>query len=151
MTTVLHYPHPLLSTKLALVTEFGSELSELIYTMTDTMRANKGVGLAANQIGVNQSVVVWFDGFLINPIITRQSGSVVGQEGCLSFTNQYVPVERATNLTVIGRDQHNQPVSIEVDGILAIVLQHEIDHVNGLTFLDRISKLRRDLIKAKLR
>ena len=150
-------PAPVLRRKARKVTEFGSDLQSLIDDMVDTMRATPGVGLAAPQIGVPlQVIVVEYREkkedaekqeppklyTVVNPEIVRYSGdSEVGTEGCLSIPGFVGDVERPLEVTVKGLNRRGKPVKIKAGGWLARIFQHEVDHLNGILFIDRAEKV----------
>ena len=113
--------------------------------MLETMRATgHGVGLAGNQVGVVERIFVWevgeAHGAVINPVITERSDETfIDDEGCLSLPGIYYPVERALHVSVEGLDEAGDPVSLEAEGFLARVCQHEIDHLDGVLFVDRLA------------
>lgn len=125
----------------------------LVRDMTETMRAAPGVGLAGPQVGVVERVFVWEvdddHGAVFNPVITwRSDETVVEEEGCLSLPGLAYPVERAAEVVVEGLDDHGAPVRLEADDLLARVCQHEIDHLDGLLFVDRLpEELRREALR----
>lgn len=129
-----------------------------IKDMTNTMYASKGIGLAGPQVGILSRVAVIDTSFgkdishplvLINPRIIEQEGYVKGEEGCLSFPNMYAPVARHERVLIEYIDKKGKEVRFEARDFLARVLQHEIDHLEGVCFIDRLSKIRRDIIKRK--
>ena len=134
--------------KAAQVRVVDSLLAQFLDDMVETMHANNGVGLAAPQVGVSKRVIVAdiYDGDppikLVNPRIVERSGQVNGLEGCLSIPNVYGDVDRAEKVVVKGLDEKGRPVTIECSGLLARVFQHEIDHLDGLLFLDRVHDTR---------
>lgn len=113
--------------------------------MLETMRATgNGVGLAGNQVGVVERIFVWEvgeeHGTVINPVITERSDETgIDDEGCLSLPGIYYPVERSLQVSVEGLDEDGEPVTLEADGFLARVCQHEIDHLDGVLFVDRLT------------
>ncbi|HVM43488.1 MAG TPA: peptide deformylase [Gemmatimonadales bacterium] len=120
----------------------------LVADLFDTMRAANGVGLASNQIGVARRVaVVSVEGegehALVNPVIVESDGKQVGEEGCLSIPDVFADVERAEHVTVEALDQNGVRRRIEATGMLARAIQHEIDHLDGILFLDRVGPLKR--------
>jgi peptide deformylase len=160
LLTIFKYPHPILREKSAPVTEFDQELAQLAADMADTMYAAPGVGLAANQIGVARQLLVYDPEpdpekrcyrVLVNPRIVRAEGEDLGDEGCLSVRELCAEVKRAWRVVVEAQDLEGNPVTIEVDDFPARVLQHEIDHLNGILFIDRIGPLKRALYKKKLK
>lgn len=140
LLSVLKHPNPTLTTPCSDVTDFGPELKGLIADMTYTMMLSRGVGLAANQVGVSKRIIVYaWDGkteHLINPLITRRKGAVKSKEGCLSFPGVAAEVERSSEIWVSGQDSDGAIKRFRADGLLAVILQHEIDHLDGITFLD---------------
>ena len=145
---------PILRKKAAPVTEFGEELGRLVEDLLDTMYAFDGIGLAALQIGLEQRVIVVDVSeardrseaiALVNPEIVTSSGTMKGEEGCLSIPGVVAEVERAERVLVRGQHPSGEPAQMEADGLLARVLQHEIDHLNGILFIDRLGPLGREL------
>jgi len=129
------------------VTKFGRTIEKLLDNMRDTMYAYSGVGLAAPQIGVSKQVIVVDVGEglveLINPEITGMDGSETGTEGCLSVPGMAGEVSRAARVTVKGVDRIGQNVEIKAEGYFARALQHEIDHLHGILFLDKAQNLKK--------
>lgn len=158
---VLTYPDKFLRRKAVPVTAFDDNLQVLIDDMIETMYDEPGVGLAAIQIGSDQSVIVYditpeegdrLATALINPEIVFREGSFLSEgEGCLSVPDFRADVKRNAHVRVEGRDRQGNPVEIDAEGFQAIVLQHEIDHLNGILFIDRISSLKREMYKRKRR
>jgi peptide deformylase len=157
---------PILERAVAQVTEFDTpELHALVADMFETMHESHGVGLAANQIDVDQSVTVIDVSkaeddddeaepapiVLINPQVIAKSGKQTGEEGCLSIPGFREPVTRARQVTVRARDVKGQTFEIAGEDLLARAMQHEIDHLNGVLFINHLSALKRDLIKRKIR
>jgi peptide deformylase len=154
---LLHFPHPVLRQPALPVTVFDAVLSKLVDDMFDTMYADDGVGLAANQVGELQRVITIDVSHqqkqrvcLINPEIIETRGSVCMGEGCLSFPGLYVPVERAAEVTIRAQDVQGEFQQIQADGLLARCILHEIDHINGVVFVDRLSALKRKRALYKL-
>ncbi len=144
---------PVLKTRSAPVKEFDDTLLRLTEEMLDTMREREGVGLAANQVGRLRRVLVAAieddEYAVVNPVIESASDETdAGSEGCLSIPGIQVEVERPTAVTVSGLDPSGEPVRLQAEGLLARVLQHEIDHLNGVLILDRTDRESR---KAALR
>lgn len=145
------------SQKVAVVDD---SIRALVKDMLDTMYANDGIGLAAVQVGVHKRVIVvdvarrdggYDPKVFINPEIIAEEGDIsVYTEGCLSFPDQFSDVERPERVKVRYLDEHGAEHTITADDILATCLQHEIDHTNGIVFVDHISKLKRDMIIKKL-
>jgi peptide deformylase len=129
---------------------------KVIADMFDTMRDAPGVGLAGPQVGVLERIFVWEaedrHGALINPaIIDRSPEQVEGEEGCLSLPGIYYPVSRATHVTVEGLDENGKPIDLEGSELLARIFQHEIDHLDGVLFIDHLDADMRKEALAKLR
>jgi len=157
------FPEAVLRAKTGRVTAFDNSLERLIEDMVETMYAAPGVGLAANQVGVSlqlavidvttrderdkgkhQPLIV-----IINPEILSMEGSIVEEEGCLSIPDYAESVKRAARVKVRALDRGGKPFEIEADGLLAKALQHEIDHLNGLLFVDRLSPLKKSIFKRR--
>lgn len=147
------YPDPVLKERGRAVTEFGPELHQLLDDMAETMAKAEGLGLAANQVGEVLRLFLMDvpDGEgqrtgvieVINPRILARRGEVKYEEGCLSFPNLYEHVIRAHDIEVAYQDRNGQEQKIKAKGLAAICLQHEMDHLDGITFLDRLSPLKR--------
>jgi peptide deformylase len=143
------------------VTEINKELQNLINDMAETMYAAPGLGLAANQVGALHRLIVfdvaYRDGgardlkVIINPCITHAEGELTQEEGCLSVAEFSAEVRRHARVTVKGLDRKGKPVSITGEGLLAVVLQHELDHLDGILFIDRISRLKRSIYLRRLK
>jgi peptide deformylase len=140
---IICYGHPVLRGKAAPVRKINSNVERIIERMSASLEAAGGLGLAAPQIGSSVRVVVYDIGegpcALINPQVRENKGMEVGVEGCLSLPRLYGDVSRATHVVVKGRDLSGQPVTIEAEDLLARVLQHEIDHLDGILFIDRVN------------
>lgn len=155
--TVLHYPDDRLRTIAKPVTEFNEKLRQLVADMIETMYAENGIGLAATQVNIHQRVVV-IDlseernqpQVFINPEIITKSGDTTYEEGCLSVPQNYANVERAAEVTVKAQDAEGNDFEVNANGLLAICLQHELDHLVGKLFIDYLSPLKRDRIRKKL-
>ncbi len=157
---VLTYPQAKLRKKSGSVRKISEEIKSLIRDMKETMYASGGIGLAAPQVGVSQRVIVVdvtpYDPeqepfALINPEIVSGDGGVESEEGCLSVPGLVETIERKERVTVRGLDEEGKEVEIEASGMLAICLQHEIDHLDGLTVVERLSPLKRGMIRKKLK
>ncbi|MEK7375919.1 MAG: peptide deformylase [Candidatus Margulisiibacteriota bacterium] len=140
--TILTQGNPVLKKKSKAIGKILPEIKKLIDNMEDTMRAAPGVGLAAPQIGALKRVIVADIGegliALINPKILKRSGKCMFYEGCLSVPGVEGQVERSESIRVKGLDKNGKPFVVEAEGYLAVVLQHEIDHLEGILFVDRI-------------
>lgn len=156
--TVLRFPDPRLKTKASPVTEITSETLTIIDDMLATMYDEKGVGLAATQVDIHQRIVVMDVSengdepiVLINPeIITKGDETVVNEEGCLSVPGIYAKVNRHTTCTVKALDRDGKEFTLDGEELLSICIQHELDHLNGVLFVDYLSPLKRQRIKTKL-
>lgn len=155
--TVLTFPDERLRKIARPVEEVNDEIKTLVGDMFDTMKDEKGIGLAATQINVHQRVVVMDVSeeqneprVFINPEITKREGSTISEEGCLSVPNNYAKVDRAEKVTVTALDVDGKSFELEADGLLAICIQHELDHLKGKLFVDYLSPLKRNRIKKKL-
>ena len=160
---ILHictYPEKILREPTEPIANIDKEVEELAEHMAETMYQAPGIGLAANQVGVPKRLLVADIApgqpesnliVLANPEIIAAEGEVIIEEGCLSVPEYQAEVKRHEKITVRGLDLKGEEVEIEAEGLLAVVLQHEIDHLNGVLFIDRISRLKRDLYKRKLR
>lgn len=156
---ILTYPDPFLRKTTQPVTEVDEETRKIIRDMADTMYDAPGVGLAAIQAGIDKSIIVYDPEadaekrnfkVLINPEIISSEGCMTSEnEGCLSVPDFRADVKRFERVTVTGMDINGQPLKIEADGLLSIIMQHEIDHLNGVLFIDRISALKRQMYKKK--
>lgn len=148
------YGDPVLRQKAREIREFDDSLRALVTDLYETMHAYLGVGLAANQVGVAQRVIVVDPRAtdmkplgIVNPVIVAAADEVDrGEEGCLSIPGLKDIVERAASVIVEGMDADGKPLRIEADGLLARVLQHEVDHLDGVLFVDRVSPLKRKLL-----
>lgn len=154
---VLSFPDERLRTVAKPVDSVNDEIKQLISDMFETMRDEKGIGLAATQVDRHVQVVVMdvsedqdTPRVFINPEITAKSGSTISEEGCLSVPGNYAKVDRAEQITVKALDAEGQPFELEADGLLAICIQHELDHLKGTLFIDYLSPLKRQRIRKKL-
>ena len=157
LLTILEFPDPRLRTKAQPVTVFDDALKQLVADMFETMYAAPGVGLAATQVNVHQQLLVMDMSedksdarVLINPRLLEKSGEQIFQEGCLSFPGIYADVERALRVKVAAQDVDGKDVEFEVEGPLAVCVQHEMDHLAGKVFVDHLSSLKRSLLLKKL-
>ncbi len=151
---ICKYPDPILREKCAPLTDFDDSLHSLLSDMADTMYDENGIGLAAPQIGLPLQITVIDvdreDGSLIeviNPQITWYDGEVDSEEGCLSIPDYRDTIKRADQIKVTAFDRHGNEYEIETDGLLSICLQHEIDHLNGVLFVDHLSRMKKDIFK----
>ena len=154
---ILKYPDPRLRTVAKPVAEVTDETRALIDNMFATMYAAPGIGLAATQVDVHERIIVIDISaekdaplVLINPEITAKNGTEVTEEGCLSVPSIYEKVERAESISVQALDRNGESITIDTDGILAVCIQHEIDHLDGKVFVDYLSPLKQQRIGKKL-
>jgi peptide deformylase len=157
---ILTYPDTVLRERAEPVTDIDGKTQQLIDDMAETMYHAPGIGLASNQVGEPCRIIIYDTSpkdepndlvVLINPEVIEADGLIIDEEGCLSVIDYTADVKRAARVTVKGIDREGNPVTLEKEGLDAVVLQHEIDHLNGVLFIDRISKLRRELYKRKLK
>jgi peptide deformylase len=154
---ILHYPDARLHTVAKPVKTVDERIRKLIDDMAETMYAAPGIGLAATQVNVHERIVVidiseTHDALrvFINPELVAQSGREESEEGCLSVPGVFDKVTRAERVTVRALDRDGKPFELEADGLLAVCIQHEMDHLMGKVFVDYLSGLKRNRIKAKL-
>ncbi|MFA4903409.1 MAG: peptide deformylase [Desulfobaccales bacterium] len=154
-------PDPVLRREAEEVANINGKLQRLIDDMTETMYAAPGLGLAANQVGELKRLIV-FDvahkegrarkpWVVLNPCIVASEGEIIHEEGCLSVADFSAEVQRHAQVLVKGLDREGKPIEITGEGLLAVVLQHEIDHLNGILFIDHISRLKRGLFLRRLK
>jgi peptide deformylase len=157
---ILKYPHPLLKKRCKNVEEIDDEVRELIHNMRETMYDANGIGLAACQVGVPLRVIVLDvspidpqQGLLvmINPEIISEEGEIDHEEGCLSVPDCIEKVKRKEKVFVRGISPEGEGMSVGGEGILGFALQHEIDHLNGVLILNRMSGLKREIYRRKLK
>ena len=170
---VVVWPAKVLETRANEVTVFDAELKQFVTDMFETMAASQGIGLAANQVGQLRRVITieipsaggryedqepaekkewWHDKkfTLINPVITKKQGKYKFQEGCLSFPEIFEFVERAAEVWVTAQDENGKSYEIHANGLFAVCLQHEIDHIDGIVFFNRMSRLKANMVKKKM-
>jgi peptide deformylase len=169
---VTEWPARVLETKSKEVTDFGQDFKQFVKDMQETMLAAGGIGLAANQLNVLKRVFVieipyheeselrdggeekqWWHNkpfVFVNPKITKLEGKMKNQEGCLSFPDIYDYVERAEEIWIEAQDENGKSFEVQAKGLLAICIQHEFDHIEGIVFINRMSRLKSALIKKKL-
>ena len=157
LRTILEYPDPRLRTRAQPVTQFDVELAKLVDDMFETMYTAPGIGLAATQVDVHKRVIVIdvskdHDQPLtfINPEILTREGEEVSEEGCLSVPENYAEVKRAAKVRVRWRDIHGKVFERDFNDLLAVCIQHEMDHLDGKLFVDYLSDLKRERIRKKL-
>ncbi|HBA53151.1 peptide deformylase [Syntrophorhabdus aromaticivorans] len=151
------YPDPVLRKVCAPVNEITDDVVKLCNDMVETMHLAQGAGLAANQVGVSLRLFVVEREtkkkdkpiILLNPVIVEQDSEEISEEGCLSLPKFYEFVKRAQKVLVRAIDLKGQPFEMECEGFLAKAIQHELDHLNGILFIDHLSPIKRDLFKKK--
>lgn len=155
--TILEYPDPRLRTRAVPVDAVDARLRELIDDMLETMYAANGIGLAATQVDVHRRVLVADVSesrneprVFINPEILSRDGATTSQEGCLSVPGYYDDVPRAERVRVRALDRDGKAFEADLDGLLAICLQHEVDHLDGKLFVDYLSELKRQRVRKKI-
>lgn len=158
---ILTYPDKFLSQPVKPLENIDGKVQQMIDDMAATMYEAPGVGLAAIQVGWDKSLLIYDISprdenhslrVLINPRIVTKEGEILSEnEGCLSVPEFRADVKRAANITVEGHDREGNPIRMDADGLLAIVLQHEIDHLNGTLFIEHISSLKRQMYKRRMK
>ena len=162
LLTVHTFPDPVLKQKALPVDEFDEKLSELAENMLETMYEEKGIGLAAVQVAVlKQLVVVDLKSgeedislreprVFVNPRIVERSGETILEEGCLSVTEFRAKVKRSESIKLEYQDLQGNPQTLEADGLLSICIQHELDHLQGILFIDHLPLLKQKMVKKRL-
>jgi peptide deformylase len=155
--TILEYPDPRLRTMAKPVAAVDARIRRLIDDMFETMYGAPGVGLAATQVDVHERVLVLDVSqernqplAFVNPEIVTREGVAEGEEGCLSVPGIFDLVDRAARITVRALDRDGKPFELPAEGLLAVCIQHEMDHLEGILFIDHLSRLKRDMILKKL-
>jgi len=157
---ILTYGHPILRKATQPVADLNGDLDQLIDDMVETMYAAPGLGLAANQVGSLHRVFVANPSedrdpskllVVINPDLVESDGELVTEEGCLSIPDFREDVRRARRVLVRGLDRNGRPIEVEGEDQLARIFQHELDHLNGVLFVDRLSPAKRDILLRKLK
>ncbi len=155
--TILEYPDPRLRTRATPVDVVDARLRELIDDMLETMYAANGIGLAATQVDVHRRFLVADVSeerneprVFVNPEILARDGTETSQEGCLSVPGYYDEVERAARIRVRALDREGKPFEADLEGLLAVCVQHEIDHLDGKLFVDYLSEMKRQRVRKKI-
>jgi peptide deformylase len=157
---ILTYGHPILRQPTQPVRELTEELRQLIDDMVETMYRAPGVGLAANQVGSSHRLFVANAAddrdperllVVINPVLVESHGEMVHEEGCLSVPDFREDVRRAKQVLLRGLDREGKPIQVEAEELLARIFQHEVDHLNGLFFVDRLSPAKRLFLSRRLK
>ena len=157
---IIWAPDPILKTKCSLVTSVDDTVLKLLNDMLDTMYSAPGIGLAAPQIGIKQRIIVVDCASkneppapyrMVNPeLVSLSEEKVINEEGCLSLPGHYADIERPAEVTVRYVDENENQQIIDVSGLLSVCIQHEIDHLNGVLFIDHLSTLKRNIILKKM-
>lgn len=168
---VVVWPAKVLETKASEVTVFDDAFKKFVADMHETMKVAGGIGLAANQVGDLRRVITieiphtgnkyedeeelrewWHDKkfTFVNPVIVKKTGKIKYQEGCLSFPEIYDFVDRAAEVWIKAQDENGKEFEVHATGLLAICLQHEIDHIDGIVFINRMSRLKNNMIRKKI-
>jgi peptide deformylase len=157
--SILHYPDPRLRQKAAAVAGITAEIQKLVDDMAETMYAAPGVGLAATQIGEPHRIFlvdVAADAepsdlhVFINPELVKTDGETTGPEGCLSFPGISEDIKRATTVTVRALDREGKPFELSAEGLLAVAIQHEHDHLDGVLMIDHMGMLKKRIVQRKM-
>ena len=162
LLTVHSFPDPVLKQKALPVKEFDEKLAELADNMLETMYEERGIGLAAVQVGVlKQLVVVDLKSgeedislreprVFVNPHIVERSGETISEEGCLSVIEYRAEIKRAESIKLEFQDLQGEPRTFEAEGLLSICIQHELDHLQGILFIDHLPMLKQKMVKKRL-
>ena len=153
---IKEYGDPILREKALSVEEITPDILNLIKDMAESMYASSGVGLAAPQVGVSKRIITIDEDeekllVLLNPEIIKSEGEAVEEEGCLSVPGVYSEVKRSLKVTVKALNENGDPIEITKEGLTARALQHEIDHLNGILFIDKIGRMERQILLNKLK
>lgn len=155
--SILEYPDPRLRTEAALVETVDTAIRQYIDNLFDTMYQEKGVGLAATQVNIHKRIIVMDCSeeqdspiCIINPEIIHQEGNQVEFEGCLSLPGVFDKVSRSKKLIARGLDKDGKPMELTAEGLLAVCIAHEIEHLNGKLFIDHLSNLKKDRLLRKM-
>ena len=155
---ILKFPDPRLRTKAQPITKIDDHLRKIVDDMYETMYANKGVGLAATQVNIHQQIFTMDVSeehdqriCVLNPEIISKEGLQYEAEGCLSVGGgAFDKVERALKVRMRGMDLDGKPIELEAEGLMAVCIQHEVDHLNGVLFIDHLSRLKQERIRKKI-
>lgn len=155
--TILHYPDPALRRTAGPIDTFDAALKQLAVNLAETMYANQGVGLAATQVGVSQRIIVVDTSqdrdqllTLVNPEVVDAEGMIEYEEGCLSVPDVYEPVIRPERVRVVADTVDGERTELVAEGLLAICIQHEVEHLDGKLFIDRLTRLKQDRIRKRV-
>lgn len=168
---IVIWPAKVLETRASEVTKFDADFKKFVADMHETMQASGGIGLAANQVGDLRRVITmeipWADNkyaeqeekqewwhnkkfTFVNPVITKKAGKFKYQEGCLSFPEIYEFVDRAAEVWVTAKDENGKEFEVHATGLFAVCMQHEIDHIDGVVFIERMSRLKANMVRKKV-
>lgn len=167
---IVEWPAKILETKSSEVTEFNDELRTFVNQMHDTMEKSGGIGLAANQVDVAKRILTinipwvesdaeeneiresWYDKrfTFINPVITEKKGKTRWQEGCLSFPEIFEFIDRSKEVVVKAQNEFGDWFEIKANGLFSVCLQHEIDHINGIVFINKMTRLKSNIVRNKI-
>lgn len=154
------YGDPVLRKRAKEVSRVDEKIRKIAFHMQETLKEAGGMGLAANQVGEELRIIVvdpsrfQIDAspfFMVNPVVVNSHGEQIEEEGCLSIPGTYADVNRPLELTVKGMDLNEKEIVVEAKGFLSRILAHEIDHLNGILFVDHLSSIKRSLLSRKLR
>ncbi|MBR7059011.1 MAG: peptide deformylase [Neisseriaceae bacterium] len=155
---ILKYPDERLHIVASEVETIDDNIKQIVADMAETMYQSRGIGLAATQVNIHKQIVVMDLSeernelrVFINPQITHSSGETTYEEGCLSVPGVFEKVTRAQNVTVTALNEHGQSFTLDADGLLAICIQHELDHLKGKVFVEYLSQLKQNRIKTKMK
>ena len=157
---ILHFPDKILTKTSTVVENMDGDLAQLVEDMVETMYDAPGVGLAAPQVGTSQRIVVLDVNHeepgkdllkLINPTITDREGSIIWEEGCLSVIDYTAEVKRSAKVEVTAWTIGQKEITFQAEELLAVALQHELDHLDGKLFIDRISRLKREMYSRRVK
>jgi len=157
LLNIIRFPDSRLRTKAVPVTDVSDGIRDFLNDMLETMYNAPGIGLAATQVNVHQQIVVIDISeeknqpyFFINPVITKKDGEEISEEGCLSVPEYYAEVKRAETVTVEALDRNGEKFTLDAEGLLAVCIQHELDHLKGKLFIDYLSPLKQKRLRKKL-
>jgi len=157
LLNIIRFPDARLRTVAKPVSNVSEDIRNLLDDMLETMYAAPGIGLAATQVNIHKQIVVIDISeeknqpyFFINPVITKKDGEETSEEGCLSVPEYYAEVKRADTVTVEALDRNGEKFTLEAEGLLAVCIQHELDHLKGKLFIDYLSPLKQKRLRKKL-
>ena len=157
LLNIIRFPDARLRTIATPVSDISEDIRNLLDDMLETMYAAPGIGLAATQVNIHKQIVVIDISeeknqpyFFINPVITKKDGEETSEEGCLSVPEYYAEVKRADTVTVEALDKNGEKFTLEAEGLLAVCIQHELDHLKGKLFIDYLSPLKQKRLRKKL-